>query len=69
MEHRLIDINSASEYLGISKATLYTWTSRKLIPYVKIRGKLIRFDIKDLEKWIEDKRIAAVNVEKFISSH
>jgi hypothetical protein len=34
-----------------------------LIPYVKIRGKLVRFDIGALDKWIEGKSVSVINVE------
>ncbi len=35
---------------GIKKNTLYQWTSKGLIPHLKIRG-LLRFDEDELKKW------------------
>ena len=56
MEKRLLNIREVSEYLGLSTNTLYTWISQKKIPYVKM-GRLSKFDKKDLDKWIESKKV------------
>ena len=52
MEKRFMNINEASEYLGFAVQTLYSWTSQRRIPFVKI-GSRIRFDKHKLDKWIE----------------
>lgn len=36
----------------ISKWTLYQWTSKRLIPHIKINGKIL-FRETDLKKWEE----------------
>lgn len=46
----------------ISRWTLYAWTSRNLIPHLKIRG-LIRFREQDLEKWEEQNLVGVANTE------
>ena len=38
--------------LGIKMSTLYSWTSRGLIPYVKING-LLRFREDMIEPWLK----------------
>jgi excisionase family DNA binding protein len=53
MERRLVDINELSEYLGISKHTLYTWVSQRRIPYVKV-GRLTKFDLGEIDEWIDN---------------
>ncbi len=60
---RLLSINEVSEYLGIKKNTIYTWVSQRKLPYVKC-GSLVRFDIIDINKWIEENKIEK-NVNKF----
>jgi excisionase family DNA binding protein len=35
---------------SIKMSTLYQWTSKNLIPHLKIRG-LVRFEEETLEKW------------------
>ena len=54
--HHLMDIKETSEYLGCTVNTLYSWTSQKRIPYVKL-GRLVKFDRVDLDKWIEAQKV------------
>ena len=56
MERRYIGIKDLSQYLGLPKSTLYVWTCQRKIPYLKI-GKLVKFDIIEIENWLKDKRI------------
>jgi excisionase family DNA binding protein len=55
-EKRLLDINDLAIYLHISKNTLYNWLYRRKIPHIKV-GRSVRFDLKDIEKWINEKRV------------
>lgn len=56
MEKRFIGIEDLSQYLGLTKGTLYVWVCQRRIPYLKI-GKLLKFDIIEIQDWIEDKRV------------
>ncbi|MFA5349924.1 MAG: helix-turn-helix domain-containing protein [Candidatus Omnitrophota bacterium] len=56
MEKRFLGINELSEYLGITKGTLYVWTCQKKIPYLKV-GRLVKFDLREIETWLSKKRI------------
>lgn len=56
METRFIGINDLSEYLGLTKGTLYVWVCHKRIPYLKL-GKRLRFDIIEINDWLKDKRV------------
>ena len=49
---RYIDIKELSEYLSISKNTIYSWVSQKKIPHIKV-GKLVRFELGAVEEWLE----------------
>jgi excisionase family DNA binding protein len=49
---RLITIQEAGEYTGLSLPTLYTMVSQKKVPYVKM-GRLVKFDVELLDKWIK----------------
>ncbi len=60
MQKRLITIKEASEYLGISVNTLYSWVSQKKIDYVKM-GRLTKFDLRVIDKFIENNSVEAVN--------
>ena len=56
MERRYFNINELSDYIGIPKGTLYVWACHKKIPYLKV-GKLLKFDLREIEEWLKDKRI------------
>lgn len=51
MQKRFMNIQEASEYLGFSTHTIYSWTSQRRIPFTKIGGRL-RFDKERLDDWI-----------------
>jgi excisionase family DNA binding protein len=40
--------------LSVKRGTIYSWISRKKIPFVKING-LSRFSEKEIEAWLEEK--------------
>lgn len=48
---KLLTIDEASAYMGLAKATLYEWVSKRKIEYVKI-GRLVKFETRTLERWI-----------------
>jgi len=54
---RLLSVSEAAMYLGIAERTIYNGTGRRSkakfpVPVKRI-GKLIRFDIKDLDRYID----------------
>ena len=60
MEKRYLGIEETAEYLGLSKGTLYVWACQRRIPYLKI-GKLLKFDIIEIQAWLKDKRVEELN--------
>lgn len=52
MAGRLLDTNGAADYLGYTPAQLRTLVQRRQIPFMKV-GKALRFDIRRLDRWIE----------------
>ena len=60
--NRLLGIEETAEHLGITPNTLYAWVSQKRIPYVKI-GRLLKFDPRDIETWIEGRKVKAISYE------
>ena len=52
----LLSVKEAAEKLGISKHTLYAWSSKRLITFVKI-GDRTMFDPADLEEFINKGRV------------
>lgn len=56
MEKRYVGPLELSVYLGLSLQTIYEWTSQKKIPFIKL-GRLVKFDIMDVDKWMLSQRI------------
>lgn len=52
---KLLTREEAAEYLGIRPQTLAKWamTKKHKLPFVRV-GKLVRYRIEDLEKFIAD---------------
>jgi excisionase family DNA binding protein len=57
---RLLKIDEAAAYLGVSPLTVYDWISKRKIEHVKV-GRLVRFKESTLEKWIEKNTVKPIN--------
>jgi excisionase family DNA binding protein len=53
-----ISLEEASEYLSLSRSTLYQYTSKRIIPHYKIGRKLL-FKVSELNKFIESHRVVS----------
>ena len=55
---RLLSVQEAAAYLGISARTIYNGISRKATKPFPVKpkriGKLVKFDLKDLDRYIEN---------------
>jgi excisionase family DNA binding protein len=51
-EDRLFTTEEAAKYLKLSTATIYSYTSRGTIPFIKKGGKKILFRKSALDKWL-----------------
>lgn len=56
---KLLAPEDICEILGIEKSTLYAWTSRGLIPFIKVNG-LLRFRESELLRWLKSKERGAI---------
>jgi excisionase family DNA binding protein len=56
---KLLSPENICEILGIEKSTLYAWTSRGLIPFIKVNG-LLRFRESELLRWLKSKERGAI---------
>jgi len=52
-----LTITELSELLKMSISHIYTLTSTKKIPHIKVLGKKILFDRKEIIKWVKSKSI------------
>ena len=56
MEKRLFNIDELSQYLGMPKASIYTYVHLKRIPekaVVRI-GRALKFEKDEIDQWIDD---------------
>ena len=54
---KLIDVSQLSQILNVKKKTIYDWTHKGQVPYLKVGG-LLRFDLNDIEKWLKSKKVS-----------
>jgi len=60
-QDKLMSVQEAATFLNLAKQTLYGFTSKNDIPFIK-RGKKLYFRKADLEKWLlEGKKITDKN--------
>jgi len=50
----LLTAEQVAEALQIKKSTIYSLVCRRRIPYVKLTGRILRFRLSELQKWIEN---------------
>lgn len=60
MQKRFLDVKELSGYLGVKEGTLYVWVCYKKIPHVKM-GKLVKFDLQEIENWLKTKRVGEIS--------
>jgi len=57
--NKLLSPGEICQALGIEKSTLYSWTSKGLIPFVKVNG-LLRFRESEILRWLKSKERGAM---------
>ena len=57
---RLLNVREAAQYLGLEVDTVYKKARLREVPYVKV-GRALRFDVKALERFIEQHTIETIN--------
>ncbi|MCK4358332.1 MAG: helix-turn-helix domain-containing protein [Candidatus Cloacimonetes bacterium] len=51
-ERPFLTLSETSEYLGLSRATLYGYTSKGIIPFYKLQNRKLYFKIDELNGFI-----------------
>ncbi len=54
-----MNIDDVCEFLGVTKATIYSWTSQNKIPHIKLSKRLLKFREKDIIDWISKRSVNA----------
>jgi len=52
---KLMTVKDLSEWLQVSKSTIYQWTHAEFIPHYKM-PKGVRFKPSDVEKWLNKRK-------------
>ena len=60
---QLLTYDEASKLLAVKRGTLYSWVSRGKLPYMRLSGKMVRFDKDQLEQWLDNMRQTPVATE------
>ncbi|MGH1492072.1 MAG: helix-turn-helix domain-containing protein [Acidimicrobiales bacterium] len=60
MSETLLDIDGAAERLAISPRFMRKLVAERRIPFLKV-GRLVRFDVADLNRWLDGCRVEAVD--------
>lgn len=63
---RYMNIEEVARYLGFSKHTIYGWTSQRVIPFIRVGGRL-RFDMAQLDDWMREHAIQLYGFERTLS--
>lgn len=58
MLKEVLTVEEASRYMGMSKSSLYKLTMNGTIPCYKPTGKMVYFNRKELEQWLQSNRVA-----------
>lgn len=53
-----MDVEELSNMLKMSRSHIYTLTSTKKIPYIKLLGKKLLFDKSEIKDWLTSKKVA-----------
>lgn len=56
MSRTLLDVDQAAEHLTVTPRFVRTLVAERRVPFLKV-GKFIRFDIEDLNAWLDDCRV------------
>ncbi|HBJ76814.1 MAG TPA: hypothetical protein DDY68_03050 [Porphyromonadaceae bacterium] len=52
----LMTIDQLSDYIKLSRATIYSLSCKKKIPYTKVGNKLL-FKKRDIDRWIDERNV------------
>jgi len=52
---KLLNVKEVSEFLNVSASCVYNYAHEKVIPVIKIKGRVL-FSQEDLDKWIESNK-------------
>jgi excisionase family DNA binding protein len=57
MVERWLSVDEIADHIGIKKDTVYKWVRKRNMPFHKV-GKLLKFQIKEVDKWVRTGKAA-----------
>lgn len=42
------------QHIGVKTGTLYSWVSRRVIPFVRVGPRVVRFRRTEIDAWLEE---------------
>ncbi|MCX8167335.1 MAG: helix-turn-helix domain-containing protein [Candidatus Micrarchaeota archaeon] len=64
--YELLTPEEVAQLLKVDKITIYSWIERKLITYVRINKKVVRFRYSDIEDFINKHLVKPSDVEEVV---
>ena len=59
VDSNYMTVKELSNLLKISESHIYTMTSKKSIPHIKLLGKKVLFDKDEIVNWLKSKKVSA----------
>ncbi|MBI2070582.1 MAG: excisionase family DNA-binding protein [Elusimicrobia bacterium] len=59
---RLLTVDEAASYLGMTKGSIYQHIHERTIPFVKV-GRAVRFDLERIDCWIKEQSVEPFDYE------
>ena len=53
----LLNKRQVAEYLGLKVYTIDAWVSQRRIPYIKVGGRCVRFNLEEIEAWLKEQTV------------
>lgn len=52
-----VGYRQAADHLGVKVGTLRAWVSRRQVPHYRLGGRLVVFDLAELDEWLRAKKV------------
>lgn len=59
VEAERVDYIGAAAFIGVPIGTVRAWVARRQIPHLRLGPRLVRFDLADLRRWLDERRVEA----------
>ncbi len=64
----LLDLTALAEQLGVTSRFVCRLVSERRVPFLEI-GKFVRFEPREIDKWVDERRQPAANSDRPYSSN